>query len=305
MSEPVLSAAGARITVDGVIAIDHLTLETKGDHVVLAGDTRALLAAVTGVPLADPASTDEADPPGEAFVSAGRLALAGRDVSARAHLAVMGAAPLDPPIPPRWTAEEYVAWGARLAGERPGSARDLAHAALARVGLADARKRRVEAFARAERRALALAQAVVTGPEVLVAEAPLSGLEGSAARFVHAALLAAVEGRRALITAARLDAAGLEGALARGAGHLVVLSGGEIAVEGPPADLFAAARVLSITVRGDAEALRAELSARGIDLRGGPVRFAASLPVGATPRQILLAAAAARAAVVEMVPVLG
>jgi ABC-2 type transport system ATP-binding protein len=163
----------------------------------------------------------------------------------------------------------------------------------------------VETLVPAERRALILAQAIVAGPEVLVAEAPLAGLEGAAAAFVMTALLAAIEGRRALVSAARLDAGTAEGTLARGASHLVVLAGGDVAVEGPPAELFAAARVISLTVHGDAEALRGELSARGIELRGGPVRFSARLPEGATPRQILLAAAASRAAVVELVPVLG
>jgi ABC-2 type transport system ATP-binding protein len=116
---------------------------------------------------------------------------------------------------------------------------------------------------------------------------------------------AAAEGRRAMISAARLDAGSAEGALARSASHLAVLSGGELALEGPPGELFAAARVYALTVLRHAEPLRAELSARGIDLRGGPVRFSASLPVGVAAREILAAAQAARAAVVEMVPVIG
>jgi ABC-2 type transport system ATP-binding protein len=126
VTAPVLSASEARIAVDGVTAIDRLTLETKGDHVVVAGDARALFAAITGVPLADPAADDGL--PGEAYVTAGTLTLAGAAVAQRAHLRVMGAAPLDPPLPPRWTAEEYVAWGARLAGETPPAARELADA---------------------------------------------------------------------------------------------------------------------------------------------------------------------------------
>jgi ABC-2 type transport system ATP-binding protein len=304
---PLLAAHEARIAVDGVTAIDRLTLETKGDHVLVAGDTRALFAAITGIPLADPAVAEgeEGELPGEAFVVAGTLALAGCSVAARAHVASMGAAPLDPPLPPRWTVEEYVAWGAQLAGTPPGAARELAAAALSRVGVAPLRKKRLDALPPAERRAVVLAQATVTGPLVLVAEAPLRGLDAAGAALVMAALLGAGEGRRVLLSAARLDAGSPEGALARGASHLVVLSGGDVAVEGPPGELFAAARVLSLTVRTNAGALRAELAARGIDLRGGPTRFAASLPEGTTPREVMAAAAAARAAVVEMVPVLG
>ena len=119
------------------------------------------------------------------------------------------------------------------------------------------------------------------------------------------AVAAASEGRRAAISVTRLDAGSAEGVLARGASHLVVLAGGEVALEGPPGELFAGARVFALTVRSNAGALRAELSARGIDLRGGPVRCSASLPAGLGSRDLLAAARAARAAVVEMVPVIG
>jgi len=283
--------------------------------VLLAGDPRALFAALTGVPVSSSGSArasagplrddDDAPPPGEAYVVGGTLALVGRSVADGAHVAAMGAAPLDPPLPARWTVEAYVAWGARLAGVSRWSAGDLAVAALARVGLAAARKKTLGTLTVPERRALVLAQAVVTGPEVLVAEAPLAGLAGAAAGFVLAAIAGATQGRRALLSATRLDAGTPEGVLARGASHLVVIAGGEIAVEGPPDELFAAAKVLSLTVRSNAGALRAELLARGIDLRGGPVRFSAALPEGVTSREILLAATVARAAVVEMLPVLG
>ncbi len=173
------------------------------------------------------------------------------------------------------------------------------------MGLGAARRKATGTLSLPERRALVLAQAVAAEPEVLVAEAPLRGLEGAAAGFVLQALIAAAEGRRALVSAARLEAGSAEGGLARSASHLVVLFGGEVALEGPPAELFAAARVFALTVRSNAEPLRAELHARGIDLRGGPVRFSAALPPGSSTREILAAAQAARAAVVEMVPVIG
>jgi ABC-2 type transport system ATP-binding protein len=314
VSAPLLEARDARLAVDGVIAVDRLNLLATGDRVILAGDAGALLGALTGVPRSaagggrvatGAAGDDEAEPPGEAYVVAGALLLAGKSVAENAHVAIMGAAALDPPLPPRWTAEEYVQWGARLAGVSRGDARDLAAAALARTGLTGSRRKHTGLLSPAERRVLVVAQAIASGPEVLVAEAPLRGLEGAAAAFVLQAVTAAAEGRRAVISTARLDAGSVEGALARAASHLVVLSSGEVAVEGPPGELFAAARVYALTVRSNAEPLRAELRAHGIDLRGGPVRFSAALPAGATPREILAAAHAARAAVVEMVPVLG
>jgi ABC-type multidrug transport system ATPase subunit len=313
---PLLEATEARIAIDGVVAIDRLTLSTHGDRVVFAGDPGPLIAALTGLPLSSLGSGraalrrpalewEEEELPGEAYVSAGRLLLAGRNVADGAHVAVMGAAPLDPPLPSGWTAEEYVAWGARLGGAARRAARDLAAAALGRVGLGAARRRAVSSLSTPERRALVLAQAVVLSPEVLVAEAPLEGLEGNAAAFVLEAFKGVTEGRCTLLTAARIDPGSPEGALARSADHLVVLAGGEIALEGAPSELYAGARVYSLTVHQNATALKAELAARGIDLRGGPLRFSTALSAGSSTRDLLLAAQTVKATIVELIPVIG
>jgi ABC-2 type transport system ATP-binding protein len=313
---PLIDATDVRIAVDGVVAIERLTLKTRGDRVLLAGDPSALIAAITGAPLSSRASAHAASPqasgvsadeelPGEANVTSGTLLLAGRNVAEGAHAAVMGAAPLDPPLPPGWTAEEYVTWGARLGGAPRRAARELAASALERVGLLSARRRAAISLSMPERRALILAQAAVLAPSVLVAEAPLRGLEGDAATFVLSALQGATEGRRAVLTVTRLDPGSPEGALARGADHLVLLAGGEIAVEGSPEELYGGARVYRLTVQRNAVPLRAELANRGIDLRGGPLRFSAALPAGTSTRDLLLAAQAVKAAVTELMPVIG
>jgi ABC-2 type transport system ATP-binding protein len=320
---PLLVAEEARIAVDGVVAIDRLTFSAIGDHLLFAGDPAALFAAITGVPLSSRrgarpvltgkaaraalAATDDLDEelPGEAYVVAGALRLAGRSVADATHIPIMGAATLDPPLPPAWSAEEYVAWGARLSGTRRSAANDLAAAALARVGLLPARKRLTSVLSLAERRALVLAQAIVTAPEILIAEAPLAGLEGAAAAFVLDALVQATEGRRAIFSVTRIDPASPEGRLARAASHVIVLAGGEIALEGTPAELFSGVRVYTLTVHKNAEPFRAELALRGIPLRGGPHRFSVELAVGGSTRDIVAAAQAARAALVEMVPLIG
>jgi ABC-2 type transport system ATP-binding protein len=307
-----LEAREASVAVDGVVAIERLSVVTEGERVVLAGDVGALFAALTGVPRSAGggvggrvAGDDESEMPGEVYVVGGTLLLAGKSVAEAAHFPIMGAAALDPPLPPRWTVQEYVEWGARLAGAPRREARELAAVALERTKLAAARRKMIGALSLPERRALVLTQGIVAGPAVLVAEAPLRGLEGTAAVFVLQALTAAVNGRRVVFSVSRLDAASAEGALARGASHLVVLASGEVVLDGTPRALFARARVYALTVRSNAELLRAELSARDIDLRGGPVRFSAALPAGIPTGEILAAARAVRAAVVEMVPVIG
>src|SRR5205823_1463962 len=119
----------------------------------------------------------------EAAVVAGVLRVAGRDVADASHLRIAGAAPLDPPLPPSYNAEEYVGWSARLAGASKGAARELADNALAKTGLGRVKRRALATLDVAERRALVLAQAIVMSPEVLVAESPLAGLDGGRAAF--------------------------------------------------------------------------------------------------------------------------
>jgi len=315
-TEPLLRARDARIAVDDVVAMDRLTFDAPGDRVLLAGEVSELVAVLTGVPLAARARRDVSEElPGEARVVGGSLFVAGRSVGS--HLAasgdakgrsiagagvVCGTAPLDPPLPADWTAEDYVAWSARLSGASARAARELAGPALARVGLGALRRRPLGALAIPERRALLLAHAIVTSPEVLIAEAPLSGLEGSAFDFVLAAVAAATEGRRAILSGARLDPGAPESVLARGASYVVVLLAGEVALEGKPSELFSAATIFGLTIRSNAEPFRAELASRGIALRGGPRRFSAALPEGATSTDILAAARASGAALVELVP---
>jgi ABC-type uncharacterized transport system ATPase subunit len=149
-----------------------------------------------------------------------------------------------------------------------------------------------------------LAQAMVLSPAVIVAEAPLSGLDGTAAALVQGALAAATDGRGALVSVTRIDPASVEGTLARSASHVLMIAGGELVLDGAASEVFEGAQVYGLTVRSNPDALRAELSVRGIELRGGPLRFCATLPPGVTTRELLAAASAAHAAVIEMVPLL-
>jgi ABC-2 type transport system ATP-binding protein len=320
VSAPCLcEAEGARVAVDGVTAIDALSFATAGDRALFVGDAAALFAAIGGVPLGARAPTiagrssdprwvpaapepDEDALPGEARVVGGALRVAGRDVARGDHRAGVGVAPVDVPLPPTWTPVEYVAWSARLAGASSRAAPELARAALARVGLDRAVKRALRTFVLPERRALAIAAAVVTGPEAIVVEAPLAGLEGAAAAFVTAALAAASEGRGAIVSAPRAAAGSPEGALARGASWVGFLAGGALVASGEPAELFAGARAYTLRVETNAPAFADALGARGIALRGEAPRFAIALPDGATTREVLAAAAEAKAALLEMTP---
>src|SRR5262249_21927210 len=161
---------------------------------LFAGDTTALFAAILNCPVRRTHAArppDEPDEQGEATVASGKLLVAGRDVAQGDHLTSIGAAPLDPPLPASWTAEEYVGLSARLGGMRRRAARDLAEASLARVGARGWGRRLVGGLTVPERRVLVLAHAIVASPSLLVAEAPLQGLEGPGAALVTQAIAGA------------------------------------------------------------------------------------------------------------------
>ncbi len=303
---PILHAQDARVAIDDVVALDHLTVASRGERVLCVGEVEALFAALTCVPLrARVHAIEDDDLPGEAHVVAGTLLVSGRDVATRAHLAIAGVAPLNLPLPERMTAHEYVTWSARLGGIAERAARDMAASALERVGLAGQMRGPVLALGPAQQRALGLATAVVTDPRVIIAEAPLAGLDGPAAGFVMSAMAAATQGRGAIFSVHRMEPGTPEGDLAHGASHAVVIAGGAAVLEGAPGELFAGARIYGVTVRGNEAAFRQELEARGIVVRGGPMRLSAVLPEGGTTREILAAAQAARAPVVELFPIVG
>ena len=303
---PVLHAEDARITIDDVVAIDHLTIRARGDRVLCTGESEALFAVLTAVPLRSRApSHDDAAMPGEASLASGTLHVAGFDVATDAHLDAAGVAPLDPPLPKGTTAHDYVTWSARLAGYSSRVARDLAASALERVGLSAFLRRPVDAFELPPRRALVLAHALVADPSVLILEAPLAGLDGPGAVFVMNALAGATEGRRAILSAERLEPGTPEGDLARAASDVLVFGGGALVLEGPPEELFAGVRVYGVTIRGNASAFREELLARGIEVKGGPLRMSVRLSAEASTKDIVAAASKARAPLVEMFPIVG
>ncbi|MBK6512618.1 MAG: ABC transporter ATP-binding protein [Polyangiaceae bacterium] len=317
MTATLLVARAARIAVDDVVAIPELTLETRGNRLVVAGHASPLLCALTGIAEGVGAAAQDAAvlgeitrTPGAARATSGELQLAGHDVVTRAHLAVVGAAPLDPPLPPDWTVEAYVLETARLGlVAREGRVSRLeimrrATDALARLGLAGARKKPIKSLHPAERRVLVLASAVASGPSVLVADRPLSGLEGQSAMFVHGALEAAASDRPAVISVAQVAPGTAEGSFARTATDLAAIVSGELSLFGAPAEVLAAGRVYRITIRTNADALRAALEADGAKLSGGPTHFSMRLAEGQDASRVLRLASEVRSAVMDLVPIL-
>lgn len=292
------AASGLRVAIDDVVATERFDLTTTGDRLLLVGDVSALMALLLGMPTKRLDDDLEA-PAGWARVASGSLTVLGVDVTAEDHASRLGMAPLDPPLPPDWSAGEYVTWSARLSTLGKASA-SRAEEALERVGLAKAAKRSTASLAVPERRALILAAAYVSSQSALVVEAPLRGLDAQGAAFVLTALGAVTEGRAAIVSSDRLGAGSPEMFIAKQASDLAYFARGELITKGTPPLVLKGGRLYGLTVRHNADALREALVSRGIEMRGGPLRFSVTLPEGATPTDVLIAADAASASVVEI-----
>ncbi len=310
-----LRATGARIVVGDAIACDGLTLQTRGQALVIAGEAAPLLAALACTPL-NVAEAAERARDGDLVplspvprVAGGELWLAGHDVASGAHRPRVGYAPLDPPILHDALVVDHVTDAVRLlaaALRTPAleQTADVVRGVLELASLAGARRRRLGTLAVPERRALSLALAAAGAPEVILVDRPLVGLEGEAAAFAFAAFTRVCAGRGVIARVATLAPGTPEGDLARRADDVALLDRGALTFFGAPGGAHAGSRVFQLTILSGAEELGAALAGEGLALGGGPGRYALTLPDGKGPTDVLRLAAAVRASVVEILPLL-
>jgi ABC-2 type transport system ATP-binding protein len=315
VSAPLLVATGARVLLDDSVAMASFDLATTGQQLVLAGGVGALFALLSNIPVgareaAEAASRDEVLPASGRARASGSISIAGRDVTRGEHIGFVGAAPLDPPLPSEGSALDYVALATRLAllarGVRAGDSECIKRArdTLGRVGIANGERRPLRSLALPERRALAIAAALASEPPVIVADRPLSGLEGEAASFVVTAMHAAFEGRGSVVTVDRLLAGTPEGDFTRRASDLAVFFGGELALSGSPSVALSKARLYRVVVASNGAELCAALAERGVELAGGPSQFSLATAGESAVSDVLRAASEVRSAVVEIVPLM-
>lgn len=283
-----LAACDLRVDVGGAIAIEGTTFESRGVSVALLGDEHGILSAIAGT----------------AEVRSGSLHVLGADVSRREHLRTgrVGVAPLDPPLPPRWSAREYLVWGSRLAGSTRAAAERDAARCLADLGLETAAGAELESLSPAERRAMVIAQAVITDPAVLVASSPLSGLSGPEAAYVARTLSAASRGRQWIVSLSKLYAGSPESLLARAADDLLLFASGKLVRQGKLERIEDGTVGYTILLRGKATEFRDALRARGVELSGGPQRFFVELPPGMKAENLLALSLDLGAPIIELVP---
>ncbi len=153
------------------------------------------------------------------------LGAAPGSIAARAGVAYL---PENAAFHPALSGLEQIGYYLRLRGEPVRLAPEL----LARVGLADAARRRIGTYSKGMRQRVGLAQALIGRPRLLVLDEPTSGLDPVSRRDFYALLddLAA-EGAAILLSSHALTE--VEARTDR----LVILSGGRLVTEGSLAEL--------------------------------------------------------------------
>lgn len=244
---PLVETVSLRVDVEGAAAIDGLTLASTGDWVLVLGGARALFEASAGLRPAQRGSIRvEGRPPIDAIGSG-----------------IAGSAPLDPPLPPRWTPRMYARWSASLAGHAKAAATSMAAEALARLELKSFADTRLSGVSLPVRRATVIAAALATGATALLVEDPLADLAPEVGRPLARTFARALTGRRVALFAARVA---LESPLALAADEAIVVDGSHVAHQGAPAELAASERALALRVAGDVAAFATAVCAAGATL---------------------------------------
>ena len=284
MLEALVLAEDLRLDVDGVPACDGLTLRTTGQRVLLLGAPHTLFEALAGL----------------RPVMRGSLRVRGVATATAVGDGIVAAAPLDPALPPKWTALEYVTWSARLSGRSTSDARTLARDAIARVQLGAIAAQPLARMVPHARRGVAVAAALATAPQVMIVEDPLANLPEEIAHTWAGILVSALEATPWVVLASRIA---LTSPLTLATDEALVVSGSRVDAQGPPAEIAAADHRFVARIHGSLEALGARLAERGarMDVRGAQVLL--DLGDSVTSADLLRMAGEADVAIVEMVPV--
>jgi energy-coupling factor transport system ATP-binding protein len=153
--------------------------------------------------------------------------------------------------------DREVGFGPRTLGIEAGLAKRLVDGAIAAAGLEDARTTNPYDLDLSRRKLVALAGVLAIDPAVLVLDEPTTGQDGPGVRRVGAIVDAfAAAGRSVVAITHDMEFA------ARHFGRIVVMRGGEVALDGPPAVVFAPGNAELLASTGLAPPPAARIAAR-------------------------------------------
>lgn len=111
----------------------------------------------------------------------------------------LGYLPEQPVVDPSLTPEEWLVDGAQLSGLDPAEARSHAAQVLARLELTSVARQRMRGFSKGMRQRVALAQAILHQPTLLLLDEPMSGLDPFGRRLVRDLLTEARAARQTVL----------------------------------------------------------------------------------------------------------
>ena len=178
----------------------------------------------------------------------------------------IGVLPESSGYPERQTGEEYLRYHARLYGHNRSSAREVAGALLADVGLHDRRRSLIATYSRGMRQRLGIARALVNEPRVVFLDEPTLGLDPAGQRQVLALVRRIASERGATVLLSTHLLAEVEDVCSR----VLILDHGRVAALGTVDEVArraAAPRSARLRVPAERieEALRALVAAPGIE----------------------------------------
>jgi ABC-type multidrug transport system ATPase subunit len=279
-----LEADSVRIDVGGVPVVETLTAKTSGNNVVVLGAPRALFEACSGV----------------RAPSSGTLRVAGRRPRGALEDGLIASAPMDVPVPPRWTVLGLATESARLAGHGRRERVERAKQAVRALGLDAVATTRLGAAETAVKRAAMIAAALATGASMLVVEDFTAGLADAAARSLARLFVTACKDRRWLVFAGQLP---LSSPLGLHADEALLFAEGRFVCGGPPAELAARERTYSLRTSGDHGALASHLRERGVTVDDHARALMVTLPDGFSTLDLVRLAVAESVVVLELLPV--
>ncbi|HEY0265404.1 MAG TPA: ABC transporter ATP-binding protein [Rhizomicrobium sp.] len=219
---------------------------------------------------------------------AGQVTIGGLDTrgSPRAIHALLGYLPDFFGLYDALSVRRCLHYAARAHGIGPGEAAGAAEAAAAQVGLSDRMEQAAGALSRGLRQRLAIAQAIVHRPRVLLLDEPAAGLDPQARRDLSQLLLALRDGGMTLVVSSHILAE-----LEDYSDRMVIVDHGRIAGGETIALKDAATARLRVVLAAPREGLAEFLAARGVAvLEADSSHAVMSLKGGAAERATLLAA---------------
>ncbi len=136
---------------------------------------------------------------------------------------------------PRLTAREHVQYFAQLQGLRGRDADERCAALVERLGMGEIADRRTEGFSHGERTKVALARALVHGPQNILLDEPTSGLDVMSTRAIRD-LVRQLRGEGKCV----LFSSHIMHEVAAVCDSIVIVTDGKVAAHGTPDDLRAA-----------------------------------------------------------------